>query len=344
LSAAQIQLLSSKPKRGLVPDEPRAAARLWLEQGRPVAMATVIETWGSAPVRPGGQLAIVGIDEFQGSVSGGCIEADVIAAGLDVIESRQPVTLSYGVADETAWRAGLACGGTLRIHVARLDPHSDLAFLNTLNSAVADRRPIVAAIRLADGDQQILDASTNDPEAAAAIRDERSSLSRSGETFLHVIAPQRRIVIVGATHIGQHLSAIARATAYDVKVVDPRSAFISDARFDVSHTLTEWPKDALARLGADSFTAVVTLTHVNDIDDEALVSALGSSCRYIGCLGSRRTHAKRVARLRCAGFSDQDIERIHAPIGLTIGAETAPEISVAILAEIIAEFRKGSQG
>ena len=248
--------------------------------------------------------------------------------------------MSFGIADETAWRAGLACGGTIRVHVSRLDPKSDLPFLKRVDTAIAERAPIVVATRLADGTRQIFDAAATEPEIADALRRGRSALDASGETFLHAITPARRVIIVGATHIAQHLAMMATASGYDVKVIDPRTAFASPTRFESSQIVTGWPDDGLAKLTSDPFTAVVTLTHVEEIDDEALTLALRSPCRYIGSLGSRKTHAKRVARLKSAGFSDMDVARIHAPIGIDIAAETPGEIATSILAEIIATFRK----
>jgi xanthine dehydrogenase accessory factor len=320
---------------------PRAAARAWLEAGRPVAIATVIDTWGSAPVRAGGQMAIADVDEFQGSVSGGCVEADVISAGLDVIESGKPETLSFGIADETAWRAGLACGGKIRVHVAKLDPKADLDFLRKLDDAAAAREPVVVMTRLSDGARQIYDGTTStDPAVTEAIRRAHSGVDKSGETFLHALTPPPRVIIVGATHIGQHLATMATASGYDVKVIDPRTAFANPARFDPSQLIVGWPEECFRKLTADPFSAVVTLTHVDHIDDEALSIALKSPCRYIGSLGSKRTHAKRVDRLKAAGFTDADIARIHAPVGLDIEAETPGEIATSILAQIIASFRK----
>jgi xanthine dehydrogenase accessory factor len=319
----------------------RAAATAWLEAGRPVALATVIDTWGSAPVRAGGQMAIADVDEFQGSVSGGCVEADVIAAGLDVIETGKPETLSFGIADETAWRVGLACGGKIRVHVEKLDPKTDLDFLKKLAAATTAREPIVVTTRLSDGARQIHDARTStDPAIAEVIRRARSGVDKSGETFFHALTPPPRVVIVGATHIGQHLATMATAAGYDVKVLDPRTAFASPARFDPSQIIAGWPEDCFKKLAADPFSAIATLTHVDHIDDEALSIALRSPCRYIGALGSRKTHAKRLDRLKAAGFTDADISRIHAPIGLDIDAETPGEIATSILAQIIAAFRK----
>ncbi|RUP09365.1 XdhC family protein [Hyphomicrobium sp.] len=331
-------------KTGAPPTDARVAARAWLEAGRPVAIATVIETWGSAAVRAGGQMAIAGMDEFQGSVSGGPVEADVIAAALDVIKTGEPQTLSYGIDDETAQRAGLACGGKIRIYVSRFDPKTGLEFIRRLDEAAANRTPVVVTTRLSDGASEIHDgATTADPAIAEAVRRTRSAVDKSGEMFVHALTPPPRIIIVGATHIAQHLATMATAAGYDVKILDPRTSFANPARFDASQIVTGSPKEAFEKTPADPFTAVVTLSHVDQIDDEALTIALNSPCRYIGSLGSKRTHAKRVERLKTAGFTDAAIARINAPVGLDIKAETPGEIATSILAQIISAFRKAPE-
>ncbi len=331
---------ASSPKRPL---DPIAAATQWLNEGRAVALATVIETWGSAPVPAGGQMAIASDDTFQGSVSGGCVEADVIAAALDVITGGQPQTLSFGVADVTAWRAGLACGGKIRVHVARLDRTRDLALFANLADARAARTAIVVATHLRNGTRQVLAAAVPGiPGVAEALTTGQSTAieTADGELFLHALTPPPRIVIVGATHIAQHLVEMARSIGYEVAVIDPRQAFAGAARFDEEIVTTAWPEAGLQKF-IDPFTAVVTLTHADAIDDEALSIALRTPCRYIGALGSRKTHGKRVQRLSEAGFTDADIGRIQAPVGLNIGAKTPGEIAVSILAQITAAFRKG---
>lgn len=323
---------------------PRAAARAWLEAGRPIAIATVIETWGSASVPPGGQMVIAALDEFQGSVSGGPVEADVISAGLDVINTGKPATLSFGVADEAAQRAGLACGGKIRIYVARLDPETGLEFMKRLDEAAANRTPVVVTTRLSDGAYEIHDGTTTTgPAIAEAVRRARSAVDKGGETFVHAFTPPPRITIVGATHIAQHLATMATAARYEVKVFDPRTSFANAARFDAQQIVAGSPKEAFEKTPADPFTAVVTLSHVDQIDDEALSIALNSPCRYIGSLGSRRTHAKRVERLKAAGFTEAAIARINAPAGLDIKAETPGEIAISILAQIISAFRKAPE-
>lgn len=327
-----------------VATDPHAAASEWLSQGRPVALATVIETWGSAAVPTGGQMAIAGEEMFQGSVSGGCVEADVIAAALDVIESGVSQTLAFGITDETAWRAGLACGGKVRVHVTRLMPGRDDALFQKISAARAKRTALVIETRLKSGAHKVLTRSDEVSTDVATALDSGvcQLVSVDGDdVFLHALTPPPRLVIVGATHIAQVLVTLCNAVGYDVTVLDPRGAFTSNARFAAGAVTTAWPEAQLAQLLDDPFSSVVTLTHAANIDDEALEIALRSSCRYIGALGSRKTHEKRLARLAAAGFGDADLQRIKAPVGLDIGAKSAGEIAVAILGQVIAAFRDG---
>ena len=156
-----------------------------------------------------------------------------------------------------------------------------------------------------------------------------------GEVFLHVLTPPVRVVIAGATQIGQVLSDLAKRIGYDVVIVDPRSAFATQERFATTPTLTDWPEVSFRALGLDARSAVVALTHAAHLDDEALAEALRSNCLYIGALGSRKTQAKRLERLRAVGFTDDELALIHAPVGLAIGAKGPAEIALAILAEIV---------
>lgn len=326
------------------PFDPLLAAEHWLQGGEPVALASVIEAWGSAPVPIGGQMVIASGERFQGSVSGGCIEADVIAEAADVLASGKPQVLSFGIADETAWRAGLACGGKLRILVTRLTPDDTLPLFTKLHIARDARTAAVIETRLNDGLQRLVTAPAGEsPAIAEALASGASVLQEdaSGGTFLQAIAPAPRLFVVGATHVAQVLAKLAQTIGYQITIIDPRSAFTADSRFDASIVETAWPETALKAFAPDPFTAVVTLTHVGHIDDEALAISLRSPCRYIGALGSRKTHAKRVERLVALGFKDADIARIKSPVGLNIGAETPAEIAVAILGEVIAAFRGG---
>jgi xanthine dehydrogenase accessory factor len=321
-----------------------SAARNWLARDGRVAIATVVDTWGSAPVPVGGQMAVAADGNFQGSVSGGCIEGEIIMEAEDILAGGQPKRLTFGVADETAWRAGLPCGGKVQVFVERIDAKDGGADL--LDRAVAageTRRGLVVRTNLADGRKEVFERSdANLPQdIAERFRTAKSQLQETpdGDVFLHALVPPARILVIGATHIGQVLTQIARLASYEVTVIDPRTAFASADRFPDVKLLTEWPQDALPKVGLDPYTAVVALAHVGHIDDEALKLAVQSDCLYIGALGSSRNHAKRVERLKAAGITDSQMARIKAPIGLDIGAQTPAEVALSVMAEIVLAVR-----
>ncbi len=317
--------------------------------GRAV-MATIVETWGSAPVPVGGQMAVALDGGFAGSVSGGCVEGEVIAEALECLEGDQPQRprlLDFGVADETAWRVGLPCGGKIRVLVERLDGREGVAFTAALAQARATRRALVVRTRLTDGQREIFhrDAIAPDHPHARRFLSGISGFETApdGDAFVHARLPPPRIIIIGATHIAQVLAELVRATGFDAIVVDPRTAFAAERRFPGVQLMTEWPQDALPQLRLDPYTAVATLAHVDHIDDEALKLACRSECFYVGALGSRRNHAKRVERLAAAGLTADEISRIASPIGLDLGATTPPEIALAVMAEILRHLR-GTKG
>ncbi len=315
-------------------DDIPAIALDWHRQGKGVALATVVETWGSAPRPVGSQLAISGEGEIQGSVSGGCVEGAVVVEAIEALEEGGSRILTYGVSDDEAFAVGLACGGTIRVLV---EPVAEIGeeLLAELVAVRAARRPVAYAVDTASWARRL-----DGPDAWA----ERFRMDRSGfeeETFVAIHNPPLRMVIVGAVHISQALTGMARLAGWDVTLIDPREAFGSEARFPGETISHDWPDEALEAHGLDTRTAVVTLTHDPKIDDPAIERTLKSDAVYLGCLGSTGTHAKRVARLREAGFGDDDIARIHAPIGLPIGARSPGEIAVAILAQIIEVLRQG---
>jgi len=318
------------------------AARGWLGEDGAVAMATVVETWGSAPVPVGGQMAIARDGRFQGSVSGGCIEGDIIVEAEDTLETGKPQTLTFGVADETAWQAGLPCGGQIKVYVERVEGTDGGKLLDRAILARESRRGLVIRTQLDSGVREAFERTDDAPEVVAErFRSGKSKLVEdpSGDVFLHALVPPARIVIVGATHIAQLLSEMVKLVGYELIVVDPRTAYASDERFADVRMVTEWPQDALPQIGLDPFTAVVTLAHVGHIDDEALKVALKGECLYVGALGSRRNHAKRVERLKEAGLTDDEIAKIRAPIGIDIGAQTPAEIAVSVMADLISALR-----
>ena len=329
-----------------------AKALDWQRMGRRLALATVIQTWGSAP-QPVGSLLLIDSDgNFMGSVSGGCVEAEVISEAADVIASGEPKTLEFGVEDKTAWSVGLACGGAIRIHLGSLvagDGEAD-EILVTLAEDIAARRPVALLTNLSTGERRLarspLDVTQGlMPFLEEAFRRDKSLVTagEDGEIFIDVFNPRIRLIIAGATHIAQPLAAMARALDYDVIVVDPRHAFATEERFGSVKLVREWPDEALPAIGIDARTALIALTHDPKIDDSCLIHALQSQAFYVGALGSKATHAARVERLIEAGVGREAIARIHAPIGLDIGAQGAAEIALAIVAEITAVTRGKSR-
>jgi xanthine dehydrogenase accessory factor len=324
----------------------------WLAEGRGVALATVIQTWGSAPQPVGSQLLIDTDGNFLGSVSGGCVEAEVIIEAAEVIASGEPKALEYGVEDDTAWRVGLACGGAIRVFVEKIAPGDDAdgGTLPRLVGAIQTRQRVALVTHLATGAQTVARSPTDaGPELAPAL-DDAFRRGRSvalegsgGEIFINVFNPAVRLIIVGAVHVAQPLAPMAHALGYDVVIVDPRSAFATEERLGDAAIVRDWPDEALPKIGMDGRTALIALTHDPRIDDPALIAALASEAFYVGALGSRKTHAKRVERLLQAGVAAADIERIHAPVGLDIGAQGAGEIAVSIIAEITA-VQRGKNG
>lgn len=297
----------------------------WVRAGRKVALATVVETWGSAPREIGSQLVIADDGEMQGSVSGGCVEGAVVTEALAALRDGKPRLLEYGVADDDAFSVGLACGGTIRVLVEPVGSAMPLAVLEELVEASAARKAVSYVTHVRDGGGR-LDAPGE------------TGFGEDGETFRLAHNPPLRLLIVGAVHVAQHLAPMAKAVGFDVFIIDPRPAFANGLRFPDERLIEEYPDDAFAGLGLDASTAVVTLTHDPKIDDPAIVAALQSDVFYLGALGSKRTHAKRVERL---GLAENDLARIDAPVGLDIGAKGPAEIAVSVIAGVIAK-RSGS--
>jgi xanthine dehydrogenase accessory factor len=225
-----------------------------------------------------------------------------------------------------------------------------LEILTALNAERAARRAAIVVTDVTTGSQRLVKAADigRDPlkaELAEHLRRGKSGMveSAEGRVFLTVYVPAPQLVITGAVHISQALAPIGRLLGYDVTIVDPRTAFASIERFPDVKVIAEWPDQALPPLGIDHYTAFVALTHDPKIDDPALMHALARDCFYIGALGSKKTHARRVERLKQQGVSDADIARIHAPIGLDIDAVSPAEIAVAIMAQITARLRAEPQ-
>jgi xanthine dehydrogenase accessory factor len=306
-------------------------------------MATVVETWGSAPCRAGSQLVIDRAGNFHGSVSGGCVEGAVITEAMTVLESGEPQLLEYGVADADAWNVGLSCGGRIRVYVEKLD---ESGIVPRINAARLAREAVLTITDLDNGHSELIFESG---PVEPALRDDVAKAFASGVSrevavgdrrlFLKVDLPPPRIVVIGAVHISQILAPMAAMARFDVTIIDPRTAFATRERFGEVELVTEWPADALNDRPLDRYTALVALSHDPKFDDFAIAEGLRAGCFYVGALGSRKTHAKRSERLAAVGTSESDLARIHAPIGLAIGSANPPEIAVAILAEIIQALR-----
>jgi len=310
-------------------------ALAWHRAGQGAALATVVQTWGSAPRRAGAQMVVSGAGDMMGSVSGGCVEGAVVVEAMEALEDGAPRLLEYGVSDGDAFAVGLACGGTIRVLVEPVGAAMPPEMLEELVAARAQRAPVAYVVDLKNWARR-LDRTGH----AARFAADRTGVEEDGHTFVAIHNPPLRLAVVGAVHIAQALIPMARIAGYDPVVIDPRGAFGSAARFPGETLLDDWPDEALRQVGLDARTALVLLTHDPKLDDPALHIALGSDAFYIGALGSTRTHARRVERLREAGFPADRIARIHGPVGLDIGAASPPEIAVSILAQMVQALRR----
>jgi xanthine dehydrogenase accessory factor len=307
----------------------------WLNRGHALALASVVSTWGSSPRPVGAQLIINDKGDFAGSVSGGCIESFVVSEALDVIAEGGVLNLEYGVSDEQAREVRLACGGEITIFVEQCPERLVLEKLR-------DGQPIARLVDTLNGKSVLLgldgfDGDLDDQSLSDARLLLKHGTSGSiGSLFVQVYARPRNLVIVGAVHIAQVLAPMAVAIGFSVTVIDPRPKFATPERLPGVSIITERPATAVDHINFDNWTAVVALAHDPLLDDPVLQAALKSDAYYIGCLGSRKTHAARLQRLRSLGFHEEEFERLHGPVGLDIGGKSPGEIAVSILAEIIA--------
>jgi xanthine dehydrogenase accessory factor len=326
----------------------------WVKEGKAVALATVAETWGSAPRQAGAKMAVTADMAMVGSVSGGCVEGAVIQEAVDCLTDGRPRLLKFGVSDETAWDVGLACGGKIAVYVEPLDK----VWWQAAARSVRENRAMATATILTGpsaGQKVYVDPVTGDTrespgpsteqcetlaEAALGALERRQSehkLIGELDVLIEVHRPQPRLIMVGGAHVAIALQSFARQLGFQVVLVDPRQVFASHERFPELETiLTSYPDKAFAQLGLDSETYITILTHDPKIDDPALRAALPSPAAYIGILSSMRSHQQRIERLTAAGIDPKLFERIHVPIGLEIGAKTPEEIALAIMAQIVA--------
>lgn len=297
------------------------AAVEWLDAGRGVALATVVATWGSSPRPPGAWMALRDDGLIAGSVSGGCIEEDLVQrTRVAVNTTRIPEIVTYGVTPAEAARFGLPCGGTVRLVVEHAP---DCSVLREMTSRLTRRDVFARTLHIASG-HTTLDAVS---------RDER--LSFDGTHLRTIHGPQWRLLIIGAGQASHYLAQMALALDYEVIVCDPRTEYRDAWQVEGTTLVTDMPDDAVLALGLDERSAIVALTHDPKLDDMALIEALRSPAFYVGCLGSHVNTAKRKERLRQHfDLSAEELGRLHGPVGLPIGSHTPPEIALSILAEM----------
>ena len=345
-----------------------ATVESWRAERVRIALATVVGVERSAPREAGAVLAVNERGEVVGSVSGGCVEAAVYQEAQDAMTTGRARLASYGISDDDAFSAGLTCGGTIHVFIERLDDWPAGTF-ERLARALRDEEPIVAAVRidgrgagrrlLAGNAKTLGDAGCFGDLGTfgltyAATHEARALLAAGGtalrefgpdgeptgagaRVFIEAFTPKPVMYVFGAVDFSRAMASLAKYVGYRVIVVDARPIFATKARIpDADEVVAAWPDEYLARAPVDERTAIVVLTHDPKFDIPLLRVALGTRAGYIGAMGSRRTHANRVAELRAAGVSGSELARINAPIGLDIGARTPEETAVSIVAEIVA--------
>lgn len=327
----------------------------WRGANEEIALATLVAVRGSAPRLPGARLGVTRSTLLSGSVSGGCVENDVFQHAMAVLDTGRPTLVTYGISDEQGFAVGLSCGGSIDVLI---EPYREDAAWQALGKAVERQAPAACCLGIGPGpllarklvlleDGEVL--GSIDRQFDADLIAEAKRLLPTGETaaltlpaasgdarvLVETFAPPLELIIVGATHAAIPLCRLARHLGYRVRILDARRAFATAERFpDADEVRCAWPEEALGKLSLGPYTYLVTLTHDFKVDIPALACALRSNARYIGALGSRATHEKRIERLREAGFDDADLGRIRAPVGLDLGGRTPEEIALAILAEM----------
>lgn len=336
----------------------------WLEEGKKAALATVINKQGSALRGVGSKMAVSSEMEMVGSVSGGCIEGAVVQEALKVMNSGKIFIVDYGISDDEAWSVGLACGGQVKILIQPVKPNSRSGFSLEILKKIIELKSsdksfcfLTKISEMAKGDSVIIsDGELVLPKTRPHWMDntlieilnnlertETSGIIKHGtcEIFADFSFPKQRIVIIGAVHIAQPLVKMARVCGFLTIIIDPRRAFALSERFqEADQLLVMWPTEALAKIGLNDRDYLIALSHDDKLDLPALKMAIERNTCYIGMLSSLKTRENRFEQLKGGGFSPYDLRKIHAPVGLDIGARSPEEIALSILAEITA-FRYG---
>jgi xanthine dehydrogenase accessory factor len=300
----------------------------WMAAGEEIAIGTVVETWGSSPRPLGSKMLVTRSGKMAGSVSNGCIEGAVFEEAQKVLSSGKPKLAAFGVADDVAFEVGLACGGHIEVFIQPMSPaHRRLVDMLNRDQAATLRTNLVS------GEVELIEGSPSGHELAR----------RDGDWFVEPMRRPAHLVIIGAIHIAIPLHRLARLMGYRVTVVDARAKFATKERFpEADELVVAWPDEAMSRLEVDSSTYVVVLTHDPKFDLPALRSVLGKDAGYIGAIGSRKTNQNRFDALRGEGFTEEQLARVHGPIGLDLGGRGAEETALGILAEITATRFGGS--
>ncbi|TRX53066.1 XdhC family protein [Fulvivirga sp. M361] len=322
----------------------------WNKTGAPIALARVIKTWGSSPRPVGSVMMINGDGSMVGSVSGGCVEGAVAKSSKEVLTGNASKLLSYGISDEDAWSVGLSCGGSIEVFVQPVNFSAGEVWLKLLENTEANKSSIlISSVEKGTGVNALINENgdmlgDSIPEkimnAAQKAYEERANkiVEHEGTTyFIHIFPRKNLLLIIGAAHITVDLVALGNKYDFETVVIDPRGYFAQNTVFTSppSQLLQSYPSEVLDKFPLDAYTFCAILSHDPKIDDNALEVLLLSDAGYIGALGSRKTHAKRVARLRERGVPEALIDRIHAPIGMPIYAKSAKEIALSVMGEII---------
>lgn len=323
----------------------------WQSQGKKMALARVIQTWGSSP-RPVGSCMLISSDfEMAGSVSGGCVEGAVLKEAKTVFDTGFGKRLSYGVADDEAWAVGLSCGGKIQVFIQPWGLATESMLFDQLTTNLSKNEGCILITRLVNGEVVNLllsnsggatagKLSTNVIERAKEAYEQRAHQSITDgddEYFIHVFPPRSKVIIIGAAHITADLIQLAHNFEFETIVIDPRSVFAKNTSFTVppDQLFEKYPSEVLNDLSLDPYSYCVILSHDPKIDDDALKVLLRSKVAYIGALGSKKNHEKRTARLLDHSFTLEEISKINAPIGLDIHAQGAKEIALSIMGAII---------
>jgi xanthine dehydrogenase accessory factor len=301
----------------------------WTKNGEDIALATVVETWGSSPRPLGSKMLVTRSGKMAGSVSNGCIEGAVFEEAQKVLKSGTPKIAAFGVADDVAFEVGLACGGHIEVFIQPLG-RAQRQVIEMLNHDQA----ATLKTNLVSGEAEVVKGTPAGTELAR----------RDGDTFVEPFRRPAHLVIIGAIHIAIPLHRLAKLMGYRVSVVDARAKFATKERFpEADELIVAWPDEAMATLAVDNSTYVVILTHDPKFDLPALRSVLRKDAGYIGAIGSRKTNQNRFDALREEGFTEAELARVHGPIGLDLGSRGAEETALGILAEITA-VRFGGSG